>query len=176
MWRRLPLVKLLTMIGFFALLADSVSGEHDAPIVPSGRLLETGPVHTTTDTLLVASSYRLELGDVRRSDGVVDIIFVVRNRSQQPVTLLRVITSCMCTEATLQFEDGETLGPFGMRVLGSSARTMRVVAPGEPFLVRVLWNPQVHTRFKPGEVIREVRIESDRSALIRFLIRANVIS
>lgn len=154
-----------------------------APPAAPAAGVDNGPIRrpvaaasgTTSDTLLVASAYRYDFGEVSLTAGVVDTFFMVRNESSEPVTLQRVFTSCMCTTVTLQFEQGEPLGPFGMWMHGTRTPLERRVEPGEPFLVRIRWDPSVHIHARLGPVKREVRIESAESTPITFVITAIVV-
>ncbi len=97
-------------------------------------------------------------GDINISGGTVDHAFVMMNTSDTPLVISNAITSCMCTSATIEFEDGEVSPAFGMHT--GKTRWEKVVAPGEEFTVRAVFDPMAHGPDSVGPITRSVSIET----------------
>src|SRR3990167_6021897 len=67
-----------------------------------------------SDSSLIVSETFYDFGTISMKNGNVSKEFTVTNSSDQNITLSKVLTSCMCTNAFIVRPDGSAKGPFGM--------------------------------------------------------------
>jgi hypothetical protein len=121
---------------------------------------------------LVASEPFFDFGNISMAAGKVSRRHTIRNTAASPVTITRVYTSCMCTDATLITPSGRK-GPFGMPGHGPLPSISESVPPGGTVLVDVVFDPAAHGPAGIGLTERIVTIRTGASQLdLRF--RANV--
>ena len=91
--------------------------------------------------------------------GKVSHRYPIRNGGAASLTVTRIYTSCMCTEATLARPGGKK-GPFGMPGHGPAERIAEGFAPGEAAFVDIVFDPQAHGPAGVGRIERVVTIEN----------------
>ena len=102
-----------------------------------------------------------DFGTISMKNGNVSHDFQVKNESQESVTIEKVYTSCMCTEAKLSTPPGKTYGPFGMPGHSGSSSAKIVVAPGETVTVQAVFDPAAHGPSGTGLAQRGVYLETN---------------
>lgn len=108
---------------------------------------------------LVAKSASYSFGSVPLTGGLVRTVYMVRNASEEPVTIKGVYTSCMCTTAVLRTA-GRNEGPFGMPGHGPRRSIDLMLAGGESAEVEAVFDPAAHGPAGVGPVSRAIIIES----------------
>jgi len=73
--------------------------------------------NTQTQNIAVNPSSAMQLGDVDYNGGIVTRSFDVKNISDKTITLKKITTSCMCTDAKFVV-DGKESRSFGMEMDG----------------------------------------------------------
>lgn len=134
-----------------------------------------GPEQELPSSPLAAEVATRDLGTVGITDGLVEIAFRVSNRTDEPVQLAAVYTSCMCTEATLEFEDGTTAGPFGMPGHELPVTLDRTLAAGEAFDVRATFDPMAHGPDAVGPMKRAIALHSGNGSMLQLDFTVNVV-
>lgn len=114
-----------------------------------------------------------DFGTISMKNGLVRTAFSIKNSSNAPLSLDKIYTSCMCTEATLKIR-GRTRGPFGMPGHGFLAALRETLAPDEEAEVEVAFDPAAHGPAGVGMIQRAVMLESDEETLAEIRIKANV--
>lgn len=112
---------------------------------------------------LVTMRPSLDLGTVSMAAGKVPFSYLIRNGGAEPLTINRIYTSCMCTNATLVTAT-ERKGPFGMPGHGLPTNLKAALAPGETANLQVLFDPAAHGPSGLGRIERIVTVESAESA------------
>lgn len=113
-----------------------------------------------------------DFGSVRMADGKVTHRFPFKNETDKPLSLARLYTSCMCTEALIEIE-GEKTGPFGMPGHGFIPALGKTLASGEEVVIEVVFDPAAHGPAGIGRIERAVTLETDL-APVQFIIAATV--
>jgi len=106
----------------------------------------------------VAEPFR-SLGSLSMAAGPATFSFELKNETDTPLRIDRITTSCMCTEATLEY-DNRSFGPFGMPGHGFSPRISETIPSGESATVKVTFDPAAHGPSGVGPIQRDVFVES----------------
>lgn len=116
-----------------------------------------------------------DFGRISMKAGRVSHRFLI-TASSTPRTIMRISTSCMCTEAFLLDADGARQGPFGMAGHGALPVTLKseTVAPGESRILEVVFDPAAHGPAGVGAIERAVVVEGEGVAPEIFGIKAFV--
>lgn len=111
-------------------------------------------------------------GDVGINDGNVTHTFDIKNEGSDPLELYNVVTSCMCTTATLKLGN-EQSPEFGMHE--KSAYVMKVL-PGEIAQLNITFDPAFHGPSGVGPISRLIRVSTNDpgNSLLEFSLTANV--
>lgn len=126
-------------------------------------------------TLLEADRRQHDFGRVPIYGGDVETAFQVSNGGPDPVRLVSVYTSCGCTTAVLEFDDGSREGPFGMPGHELPTRLHRPLRPGEAVRVRVIFDPAAHGPAGLGPVTRAVSLHTGDGGGVELVIAAEVV-
>jgi hypothetical protein len=110
--------------------------------------------------VLTASEQNHDFGAISMKNGNVSHDFAVTNNRQQPVTITKVYTSCMCTTAMVTSSD-QTDGPFGMPGHGALPKISQELSPGEQATVAVTFDPNAHGPAGVGRISRVVYLETN---------------
>ncbi len=91
-----------------------------------------------------ASPVHYELGDVPIKGGVVTKEYELKNTSEKDLELIKIVTSCMCTSASVRVGDKETRF-FAMEMGGDKNPLISVkLKKGEVSKVTVRFDPAAH--------------------------------
>ncbi|MGQ0526004.1 MAG: DUF1573 domain-containing protein [Betaproteobacteria bacterium] len=138
------------MVGFGIYKADQRVAkpryESQRPVAVAGALASQQPFH--------------DFGQISMAAGKVAHRFRVWNTGATAVTINRLYTSCMCTEATLYTPSGRK-GPFGMPGHGPLPAVHQVIGPGGMAEVAIVFDPAAHGPAGVGPTERVVTIRSD---------------
>jgi len=139
------------------------------PTTPSGSAA-TGD---SSPGAFVAEELAYDFGTVSMARGKVTRAFRVRNSGGAPVTIRRMSTSCMCTEATLVV-GSRRRGPYGMPGHGYNPRIDQEIAAGSDATVEVTFDPAAHGPAGVGPIQRTVTVEVIDGPELKFEIKAVV--
>lgn len=114
-----------------------------------------------------------DFGNISMKDGKVVTTFRMTNSGSEPVSVNKLYTSCMCTEATLKVA-GEVKGPFGMPGHSPLPSFDQVLAPGQTADIEVVFDPNAHGPSGLGLMERQVIVESGESKIANLNIKAMV--
>lgn len=128
---------------------------------------------TAKASLLVAAEPSYDFGTLSLAKGKVTHNYKVKNPTSTPVTIEKIFTSCMCTEATLINKEKRT-GPFGMPGHGFGANLNEVITAGAEAEVEVVFDPAAHGPAGVGPVSREVYLGQKDAGPLRFGFTAQV--
>ncbi len=121
----------------------------------------TGPAQAASaqSGALISMRPSLDLGTVSMAAGKLSFSYLVKNGGGEPLTIKRIYTSCMCTNATLVTAT-ERKGPFGMPGHGLPTAVKAQLAPEETASVAVVFDPAAHGPSGLGRIERFVTVES----------------
>ena len=122
---------------------------------------------------LKAEETLFDFGTISMVNGKVNHEFRVTNNSQQPVTLNKVYTSCMCTAANLKL-NGKTYGLFGMEGMGGLTSTNATINPGDMAIIEAIYDPNAHGPAGVGSIDRFIYLQDPDGAQLKFEIKAVV--
>ncbi|MCA9375936.1 MAG: DUF1573 domain-containing protein [Candidatus Doudnabacteria bacterium] len=106
-------------------------------------------------TVASAQAVSHDFGVINIEGGNVEHVFELQNTSSEPLEVRGAQTSCMCTTTTI--ETAEAISPvFGMHT--SLDGYSEVVAPGESFQVRAVFDPLAHGPEGTGSIRRTVDV------------------
>lgn len=129
----------------------------------------------TEPNAFVAVENSFDFGKVSMAKGEVSYDFLVKNSGIKPVSITKVYTSCMCTEAILRISSGKELGPYGMPGHGGFAPAInQIVMPGEEITVKAIFDPAAHGPAGIGEVFREIYIDTGADKPLTLSFKVNV--
>ncbi len=160
---------LLSLIGVLAILffaGESASQGKTEAVVPSQNEASALQALTLTDT-------HFDFGTISMQDGKVMHSFTVTNKSESPISIRKITTSCMCTEALFVQGDARK-GPFGMPGHGSVPLVNETVPAQESFTVEVVFDPSAHGPAGVGKIERAVFVEDAKGDVQTITIKALV--
>lgn len=103
-----------------------------------------------------------DFGEVSMAQGKVSHEFKIKNSGSGSLTLNKIYTSCMCTEAFLLKGDIK-LGPYGMPGHGFIPKIKQTLGAGEEADIQVVFDPAAHGPAGVGPIQRIVYIETSSS-------------
>lgn len=110
-----------------------------------------------------------EMGDVPIDGGIVTREYTVKNNTAEELTLRKVATSCMCTEAKVVMGEEETIY-YGMEHATDKNPPVNMsFAPGEEAKVIVNFDPAAHGPEGVGPFERDVWLTFSDPAGIKTL-------
>lgn len=131
---------------------------------------------TDSKALLTVSEKFYDFGTISMKNGNVTKEFTVTNASDKDITVSTVLTSCMCTNAFIVAQDGNTKGPFGMAGHGGSVPPANeTIKAGESRVIRVVFNPNAHGPAGVGPTNRFITLTDTSGNALQLEIKANVI-
>lgn len=143
------------------------------------RTADGSPVATAdavtaqTPSLLAAAEQSFDFGRVSMQNGKVAHKFLIKNPTDKPITVSKLFTSCMCTQAALIRGDKIT-GPFGMPGHNPIPAIDEKLAPGEEAVIEAVFDPAAHGPAGIGAIARTVYIENDSSGPLALDFKAYV--
>lgn len=125
------------------------------------QVLSVGP-------LLSPEPY-FDFGNISMAAGKVSHRYRIRNTGESGITITKIYTSCMCTDATLITPSGRK-GPFGMPGHGANPGIFESIAPGGDAQVEVVFDPAAHgpAGIGPTERIVTIRTNESQPLELRF--------
>jgi hypothetical protein len=114
-----------------------------------------------------------DFGTISMKNGKVSTTLKLKNIKAEPVSLTRLYTSCMCTEAKINVA-GKTEGPFGMIGHGAIPKFNDFLAPNTEAEVEVVFDPNAHGPAGVGTIERTVTVEGQDGKLAQLNIKATV--
>lgn len=138
----------------------------------------TGQENTQNNEILGSSMLTSEhqmysFGSISMAQGKVNHEYMVTNQGQEPVTIGKVYTSCMCTEALI-VKDGKSYGPYGMPGHGFIPKVGVTLDPGETMQVKAVFDPASHGPAGVGMVQRAITVENSGGAPLELQFDATV--
>ncbi len=134
----------------------------------------------STGGAISAENTLFDFGTISMAAGKVSHTFKIKNTAAEPLTIYKIYTSCMCTEAFFVKNDSSInsgqvkKGPFGMPGHGDgNSRLKQILAPNEEADIEVIFDPAAHGPAGIGLIEREVYIESSGGKLA-LKIKTNV--
>ena len=136
---------------------------------------EAGGSHPAqAESSLTASETVYDFGIISMKNGDVTKDFTVTNATDKEVLLKTLVTSCMCTRASIVRADGTSKGPFGMPGMGSVPPANESIAPGESRVIRVVYDPNAHGPAGVGQIDRFAYLEDENGGKLQLEIKALV--
>jgi hypothetical protein len=115
-----------------------------------------------------------DFGAISMKNGLVDHVFKITNSSDKDVSIKKISTSCMCTNAYMQSASGEK-GPFGMEGHGGYVPPANeTIKAGESRDVRVVYDPNAHGPAGVGAIDRLVYLTDASGNTIQLEVKAIV--
>jgi len=130
-------------------------------------------VKFTGARLLASDAPIFAFGRISMAAGKVSHRYSIRNTGITPLTINKIYTSCMCTEATLITRSAKR-GPFGMAGHGILPSVSERLAPGEAAQVDVVFDPAAHGPAGVGPTDRVVTIANDAGPALELRFSAMV--
>lgn len=161
-WAALFTVAITTLlVGGFISLSNQATQQNALPTPPS---------------LLTAKHGEFDFGQISMAKGKVSHTYELTNAGDRPESIASTETSCMCTEATLKFSNGQQHGPFGMPGHGGAHHHMEpvMVKPGESVQVEVVFDPTAHGPTGVGKITREIMVKTDEGRVTTLAFTAEV--
>lgn len=172
------MTKVTRILALLSALALGACGAEQARATDAQRA-DQAPTATVTreapPSPLAAAVPSRDLGTVEITGGLIRTEFAVTNAGDTPTGLTAAYTSCMCTEVTLQFEDGTRRGPFGMPGHDLPVTLERPLAPGESFTVLAAFDPMAHGPEAVGPVRRGIALHTENGGMLRLDFAVNVV-
>jgi hypothetical protein len=112
-------------------------------------------------------------GTVSMRAGKVVHKYAVSNIGSSPVTITRLSTSCMCTEATLVTASARR-GPFGMEGHAPIPSIREQLGVGEMAQVEVVFDPAAHGPAGVGRIDRTVTLQNSAGRPLELAFTAMV--
>lgn len=122
---------------------------------------------------LTVSERSFDFGTISMAAGKVRRTVSVKNASSAPLTISKIYTSCMCTEASW-LKGEQKMGPFGMPMHGPIPRIDQTLAPGEEAAVEIVFDPAAHGPAGVGYIKRVVSLEDPQGAKVDLTFNAMV--
>jgi hypothetical protein len=151
-------------VGVYSLQPAPAPTEARAATVPSGQ---------PSAGKLASDAPFYNFGTVSMAAGKVMRRFTIGNVGQAPLTITKLSTSCMCTDATL-VTSSVRRGPFGMPGHMPIPSIRERLAPGEMAQVEVVFDPAAHGPAGIGRTDRTVTIENDAGTPLQLNFTAMV--
>lgn len=118
--------------------------------------------------VLAVNGPNYDFGPISMAKGKVSHLYSAKNTSSEPMNLVKLYTSCMCTSATLII-DGVRKGPFGMPGHAAIPTLNLTIPAGKEFQVEAVFDPAAHGPAGVGTIARTVTLEtSTGSAKMNF--------
>ena len=106
-------------------------------------------------------------------NGNVTKEFTVTNPTDRDITVSTVLTSCMCTTASL-VTSKKKYGPYGMPGHGFVPKINTSIGPNEEVTVETIFDPAAHGPAGVGRVERAVILENNAGEPLELLFTALV--
>jgi len=131
------------------------------------------PASAGMGSLIVEEANNYDFGSISMAAGKVKHLFKIKNAGDEPVSVNKMYTSCMCTAASL-IKNGERFGPYGMPGHGFIPRIDQTIGPNEEAEIEVVFDPAAHGPAGVGKIERVIIIENDAGERIELQFSATV--
>src|SRR4030042_2437394 len=108
-----------------------------------------------TGGVLTGQETAFDFGDVSMANGKVSRVFKIKNTGSETLSINKIYTSCMCTEAVLTIADFRSKA-FGMLGHGPAPKIKKELMPGQEAEVEVIFDPAAHGPAGLGKITRGV--------------------
>jgi hypothetical protein len=149
----------------YGIFASQQKAANPKAAAPAAKAAPAGP--------LVAAKPSYDFGKISMAAGKVSHKYWISNESSAPVTINKIYTSCMCTEATL-LTPSRKKGPFGMPGHGVVPTISEPVAPGQAVQIEVVFDPAAHGPSGVGPIDRVVVIDNNAGRSLELRMAALV--
>jgi len=122
---------------------------------------------------LIAPEKLYDFGAIKINDGNVETKFKITNPTDKDVNLESVTTSCMCTVAYIEGENGEK-GPFGMPGHSIVPKVNEIIKAGESRDIKIVFDPMAHGPAGVGQTSRLIYLTDDSGSTLQLEIKATV--
>lgn len=126
-----------------------------------------------TGTALSVDKLIHDFGTISMKNGNVKTTFKIKNTGDSEITLNKMYTSCMCTQAILKI-NGVSEGPFGMPGHEFLKTFNHKLQPNEEAEIEVEFDPNAHGPSGVGRIDRTITVEESSRKSLTVTIRANV--
>lgn len=130
---------------------------------PKPQNENTGPSPET----LVAGEESFDFGEISMAAGNVSHAFKIKNTGNEPITVEKVYTSCMCTTASLILGN-KKFGPYGMPGHNFIPGINEAISPGEEATIEAVFDPTAHGPAGVGLIERAIMIENSAGGPIQL--------
>jgi hypothetical protein len=141
--------------------------------VASNNSIVQGQHSAAVASALSAPETFFDFGAISMKDGKVRRLFTLKNAGEQAVTVKKLTTSCMCTEAFAVNGDRRA-GPFSMPGHGFVPPANEIVPAGGTLGIDVVFDPAAHGPAVIGRIERAIFIEDEAGGVQTLTIRAMV--
>lgn len=146
----------LLLISVFALWQGDRSGNTTNSGLTSATPTPEKPKPISLPSI-TASPEPFDWGNIKINGGIVQTKFTLKNSSAEAVSISKLETSCMCTEASLKI--GEKESPFfGMPGHTPNPGWQAEISAGQEAILTVKFDPAAHGPEGLGKVNRVARI------------------
>jgi hypothetical protein len=137
----------------------------------AGHNMPTGAI---SKNQLSSDIVNYDFGTISMKDGKVSKLVTSINNNPETISIQKLYTSCMCTEAFM-VKNGQEIGPFGMPGHGALKAINENVKPSETLQIKVVFDPNAHGPSGVGIIERDVAAEDESGKILNFHFKANVI-
>ncbi|MDP4007626.1 MAG: DUF1573 domain-containing protein [Candidatus Peregrinibacteria bacterium] len=119
-----------------------------------------------------------DFGDIPINGGKVSVEFPFKNSGQDSIVISEGITTCMCTEAVVESNDGIVSPTLKMPAHGNAiAQVNQVLESGESAKLTATFDPMAHGPGGVGPITREVILKTNSTVLpeVKFKFKGNVV-
>ncbi|QQR83467.1 DUF1573 domain-containing protein [Candidatus Peregrinibacteria bacterium] len=122
-------------------------------LVACSQSPQTAQTSSPSGKVAVLESAVYDWGNLDITGGKVEHTFRLKNDSNETLWLNGAQTSCMCTTARYQLEDGSSSPQFGMH---NNAQWSAAIKPNQTFQVAVTFDPMAHGPTATGPIQRSI--------------------
>ena len=127
---------------------------------PDSQTSNTASILQNSGGTLGVEETSFDFGAISMAAGIVKHAFKIKNTSNEPITIGKMYTSCMCTTAILMTGDKQ-FGPYGMPGHGFIPKINAAMNPGEEATVEIVFDPAAHGPAGVGRIQRTITIENN---------------
>ena len=127
----------------------------------------------TSSSFLSADETSFDFGNTSMAKGKVSHIFKIKNAGSEPLTINKIYTSCMCTEANF-LKGAVHEGPFGMPGMSYIPSISETLATNEEAQIEVIFDPAAHGPAGLGNIQRTISLENNSKSRLDLSISAEV--
>lgn len=151
---------IITILGTVLIVAGLVAATRSGILGDQAATTASSAVNTISNVsdLDIPEKF-FDFGTISMAKGEVEHIFKIKNTSANPINLVKLYTSCMCTTAYLKIGEFDR-GPYGMPGHGLVPKVNKELLPNQEGEVKVVFDPAAHGPSGIGRIERIVYLES----------------